>query len=41
MHDESNKQPCCNPPWEPPQVTPAPARRFTPLNLSKTTQVHR
>ena len=31
MHDESNKQPCCNPPWEPPQVIPAQVRRVNNL----------
>ena len=38
MHDESNKQPCCNPPWEPPQVIPAQVRRVNNLIFRKINQ---
>ena len=41
MHDESNKQPCCNPPWEPPQVIPAQVRRVNNLIFRKINQFHR
>ena len=40
MHDESNKQPCCNPPWEPPQVIPAQVRRVNNLIFRKINQVN-
>ena len=38
MHDESTKQPCCNPPWEPPQVIPAQVRRVNNLIFRKITR---
>ena len=41
MHDESNKQPCCIPPWEPPQVIPAQVRRVNNLIFRKINQFHR
>ena len=41
MHDESTKQPCCNPPWEPPQVIPAQIRRVNNLIFRKINQFHR
>ena len=41
MHDESNKQPCCIPPWEPPQVIPAQMRRVNNLIFRKINQFHR
>ena len=41
MHDESTKQPCCNPPWEPPQVIPAQVRRVNNLIFRKINQFHR
>lgn len=41
MHDESNKQPCCNPPWEQPQVIPAQVRRVNNLIFRKINQFHR
>ena len=41
MHDESNKQPCCNPPWEPPQVIPAQLRRVNNLIFRKIGQMAR
>lgn len=41
MHDESKKQPCCNPPWEPPQVIPAQVRRVNNLIFRKINQFHR
>ena len=41
MHDESTKQPCCNPPWEPPQVIPALIRRVNNLIFRKVNQFHR
>ena len=40
MHEESNKQPCCNPPWEPPQVIPAQVRRVNNLIFRKINQFH-
>lgn len=41
MHDESNKQPCCIPPWEQPQVIPAQVRRVNNLIFRKINQFHR
>ena len=41
MHDESTKQPCRNPPWEPPQVIPAQVRRVNNLIFRKINQFHR
>ena len=41
MHDESNKQPCCIPPWEPPQVIPAQVRRVNNLIFRKINQFAR
>ena len=41
MHDESNKQPCCIPPWEPPQVIPAQVRRVNNLIFRKINHFHR
>ena len=41
MHDESTKQPCCNLPWEPPQVIPAQVRRVNNLIFRKINQFHR
>ena len=41
MHDESTKQPCCNPTWEPPQVIPAQVRRVNNLIFRKINQFHR
>ena len=41
MHDESTKQPCCNPPWEPPQVIPAQLRRVNNLIFRRIGQISR